>query len=194
MQRKQKNDTGFNILACDPSMRGWGYAVLCGKRIKTTGIIKTVPKHKKTQIRKGDDDIRRITEINDILIPVIKKYNIKYIVSELPHGSQSASAASMLGMAKGIMHTLAKSFDIGIDWYSEGDCKKQLLGKLSATKMETMEAIDLIYDVPTTKGKKYDADGNIIALWSGVGYIDEAVADALSVHNVAWEQSSIHLF
>jgi len=178
MQRKQKNDTGFNILACDPSLRGWGYAVLCGKRIKVVGCIKTVPKHKKTQIRKGDDDIRRIDEINNVLIMVIVKYNIRYIVSELPHGSQSASAASALGISKGIMASLAAACKIGIDWYSEGDCKKVLLGKLSGEKEETVKAIDRLYEVP----------------WTGVGYKDEAIADALAVHNAAWKSSSIHLF
>jgi hypothetical protein len=48
------------------------------------------------------------------------------------------------------------------------------LGRISATKQETVDAIKEIYDVP----------------WTGKKYKDEAVADALAVHYVATKQSS----
>lgn len=186
MERTKNKMGGFNVLACDPSITAWGWAVLTNSSyILDSGCIKTESNHKKLRIRKGDDTISRITLIVESLISVIKTYNIKYIVAELPHGSQSAVAADAIGIVKGIMQTIAVSFDIGIEWYSEGDSKKALLGKLSATKMETMVAIDKKYKVPITKGIKKTNRGTVLALWSGVAYIDEAVADSLSIHYTA---------
>ena len=177
---------GFNVLACDPSLTAWGWAVLTeSSKILYMGCIKTASNHKKLRIRKGDDTISRITEITETILSVIRTYKIKYIVSELPHGSQSSAAADAIGIVKGIMQSIAICNDIGIEWYSEGDSKLALLKKCSGEKIETMMAIDKHYDVPTTKGTKKNAKGQIVALWTGISYIDEAVADSLSIHYTA---------
>jgi len=167
----------FIVLANDPSVCAWGYAVLNGKgEILATGCIKTVGGGKKMRIRKGDDTIRRISEIDERLKQVIEEYHVTYMISELPHGSQNASAAVMQGSVSGIAQTISVFTGIGIEWYSEGDSKKCLLGKISAEKVETINAISKLYgDKWRTKTK----------------YINEAVADALSIHYVASKQSSI---
>jgi Holliday junction resolvasome RuvABC endonuclease subunit len=164
------------ILTNDPSMTAWGWVALDWKgNIIEKGCIKTsgVPK-KKRRIRKGDDTVRRVNEINQELLKVIKQYKVDYILSELPHGSQNASAAVMIGIVTGIMQTLSDSLEIGIEWYSEGDAKKCVLGRQSATKGDMIEAINKLYDVH----------------WTEVGYKDEAIADALAIHYVATKQSS----
>lgn len=190
---KNKADkNGFNVLAVDPSITAYGWAILSSdSRILDSGCIKTASNHKKLRIRKGDDSISRITEISEVLISAIKTYNIKYIVAELPHGSQSAVAADAIGIVKGITQAIAVCLNIGIEWYSEGDSKKALLGKLSGSKMETMYAIDKLYKVPITKGIKVGPKGSVVALWSGIAYIDEAVADSLSIHYTASLVSSV---
>lgn len=165
----------FIVLANDPSICAWGYAVLNGRgSVLSFGCIKTAGGGKKMRIRKGDDTVRRIREINQVLLSVIKKYNVTYLISELPHGSQNASAAVMQGIVSGIMQTISDCLEIGVEWYSEGDSKKCLLGKISAEKKETIDAISKLYSLNWTKTK----------------YIDEAVADALSIHYVASKQSS----
>ena len=164
------------ILALDPSMTGFGWVVLNKEgKIYNQGCIKTEPSHKKLGIRKGDDRVRRIMEINTELISIIKKYGIKLIVSEQPHGSQSAVAAVMIGIVAGIVQTLADSFKIAVEYYFGGDCKHNLLGVRSAGKGATIEAI----------GKKYDIT------FTGTKYKDEAVADAMAVFDIAAAQSSI---
>ncbi|MGV9142118.1 MAG: hypothetical protein ACOC1X_04195, partial [Promethearchaeota archaeon] len=86
------------ILANDPSTRGWGWVVISTDgKVLDAGCIKTEAENKKRRIRKGDDDIRRVSEINSVLQDVFYKYDIIYIVSELPHGSQSASSMKMVG-------------------------------------------------------------------------------------------------
>ena len=119
-----------------------------------------------------------ISEINHVLKKIIEGYNVNYIISELPHGSQNASAARMIGMVAGICQTISDWTDIAIDWYSEGDAKKALLGKISATKKEIQTAVDAVYDVK----------------WTGIKYKDEAIADALAIHFVAMEQSAVLKF
>jgi len=164
------------ILTNDPSITGWGYAVLDSKdNILASDCIKTAPLHKKRRTRKGDDTVRRVSEINHRLLRVIRHYKVSYILTELPHGSQNASAAVMIGIVTGIVQTLSDALEIGVEWYSEMDAKKCLLGKNSATKKETIDAIDKVYDVK----------------WKGVKYKDEAVADALAVHYVACKQSNV---
>jgi Holliday junction resolvasome RuvABC endonuclease subunit len=165
-----------NILTNDPSMTAWGWAVVNAHgSVIACGCIKTAPEQKKRRIRKGDDTVRRASEIIQKLNSYIKHYQIKHILSELPHGSQNASAAVMIGMVTGIMQTLADVHNLGIEWYSEGDSKKALLGKLAATKDETIRAIHAKYDNWRT----------------GVKYMDEAIADALSIHYCAMQQSPV---
>ena len=164
------------ILAHDPSICAWGWAVLYADgTVLETGCIKTESSNKKLNIRKGDDRIRRVNEINQELLRIIDKYKIRWMVSEQPHGSQSAVAAVMIGICLGMLQTISDCKSIGLEWYSEGDCKKTLLGKRSAVKGETIAAVHNIFDVK----------------WTGIKYIDEAVADAISVFYCAKKTSSV---
>lgn len=166
----------YTVMAHDPSITAWGWAIVdAEKNLIDSGCIKTEPNHKKQRIRKGDDSVRRIVEIGTLLNEKIKQHNVRYMVSELPHGSQSAVAAIMIGAVTGLLVGLATPAQIPIDWFSEADAKKALLQKTSATKQETIDAIGRLMPIN----------------WSGIKYIDEAVADALAVFHVATKQSPI---
>lgn len=167
------------ILTNDPSITAWGWAIVTPNNvILEAGCIKTAPEHKKKRIRKGDDTVRRVHEVNKVLISLVDRYNVRLILSELPHGSQNASAAVMIGIVTGIVQMLADCYDTPIEWYSEGDSKVATLGKRAATKKEMIVAIDKLYTVPFTR----------------IGYKDEAIADALSVYNCASQNSQILKF
>lgn len=162
------------ILANDPSIGGWGFAIIDFQgNVLHANCIKTKKESKKLRMRQGDDRVRRIQEINTVLKTVIRKYNVQYILGELPHGSQSASSAIMLGICPGILQTISDFENLPIEWYSEGDAKKALCGKISLSKTETIAHIKKIYNVQ----------------FSGVKYKDEAIADALAIHNVAMQKS-----
>lgn len=164
----------MRIFTNDPSFTAWGWAVVEGNKIIACGCIKTESEHKKRRIRKGDDTTRRITEINLQLLKIMKTHKVDFLLAELPHGSQNASAAQMIGAVVGILCSMSVCLDIGIEWFSEMDAKKNLFNKKSATKQETIDAIDALYDVP----------------WFNTKYKDEAVADALAIHAVALTQCS----
>lgn len=169
------NNSTFNILANDPSFTAWGWVVLNHKgQILKQGCIKTKTEGKKRRIRKGDETVQRTGEINKVLLDVIKEYKISYIVTELVHGSQNAAGAIMIGITIGILRTISDTLNIGIEWYGENDAKKCALGRISSTKQEMIDAMDKIYNVN----------------WFGVKYKDEAIADALAIHNVAMHESS----
>jgi len=172
MERKYKKKH-FTVLAFDPSARGFGWSIIQGTKVLVCGCIKTEPKNKKLRIRKGDDDIRRISEINFELREIIDEHKIKFIVSELPHGSQNAAAAKLLAMVSSQVQTIADILRIGIEWYSEADAKRIVLRKQTATKQEMINAIDKLYTVP----------------WKGIKYKDEAIADSIAIYHVAREQS-----
>jgi Holliday junction resolvasome RuvABC endonuclease subunit len=175
MERTNHKNQGFNILCLDPSLSAFGWVVIKETWVEDRGCIKTVPAKKKSRIRKGDDRCRRITEINTELLRVIRQYKISYIISEQPHGSQSAVAATALGILIGLIQTLADTLDIGLEWYNEADSKKCALGKVSATKEEMVVAMNKLYVVD----------------WFHVGYKDEAVADALAIYHVASKNSAV---
>jgi len=165
------------ILTNDPSLTAWGYTVIDAfGKIYTSGCIKTAPEQKKRRIRKSDDTQRRASEIIRKLLSLIRQYNVQFILSESPHGSQNASAAVMIGLVVGITQTMAECLDIPIEYYSEGDAKKCALGKLSAAKNEMIDAMTAIFGDRWVTGTKY---------------IDEAVADSLGVFHVASEESVI---
>ena len=162
------------ILTNDPSMTAWGWAVVdFQNNVIKTGCIKTEKSGKKLRIRVADDDANRISEVNKILLEIIKRYNVTYILTELQHGSQNAIAAKWVGATTAIIVTIANTLNIGMESYSENDSKKCLLGKKSATKKETIDAISKLYDVP----------------WLNIAFRDEAVADALSIHYCASKNS-----
>lgn len=164
------------ILVNDPSMTAWGWAIVDAEGcVKERGCIKTQPQARVKRIRKSDDRVQRAHEISSALLELIRSNNIRLILAELPHGSQNAQAAIMLGIVAGILQAMADATGVPIEWYSEGDAKKALLNKRSATKEETIDKIAELYDVELF----------------GVKYKDEAVADAMAVFHVAKRDSQL---
>lgn len=171
----------FNTLCIDPSIREFGIAIVSNYNIDNkpkvlyTCCIKTESNIKKLRVRAGDDRIRRLNEIGAEINELITLYKVSYVVSEQPHGSQSASAAITLGMVTGLVQGIQNFGGIPVEWYSEADSKKALLGKSSATKLEIIKAIKKKYDIA----------------WPATKYKQEAIADALAIHNVALRNSHV---
>lgn len=174
-RRRAVQPKGNTILACDPSLTAWGWAIINwdGSVVKT-GCIKTEPLHKKNRIRVGDDFARRLKEIDHVLINAVKKYKVNYMLCELPHGSQNASAAKMVGAVPGVMETIAMCFGIGLEWYSEADGKKAVLPEGKGDKQDMVRAIKKMFPNVAFKDVKYH---------------DEAVADSLAIYHVGRTQS-----
>jgi Holliday junction resolvasome RuvABC endonuclease subunit len=116
-------------MAHDPSLTAWGWVVINQfQKVVAYGAIKTEPSDKKLKLRKGDDRMRRISEINEQLKRAMTKHDVRYMLAELPHGSQSASAAVMVGVTSGIIQTISVWSGIAVEWYSEHEAKKSVCG------------------------------------------------------------------
>lgn len=163
----------LSIMTHDPSMTAWGWAIVQQNTVIACGCIKTAPENKVKRIRKSDDTIRRVHDMNAWLLKIIEDYEVAYMVAEAPHGSQNAQAATMIGMVTAMIQTIADCKDIPVEWYSEAESKKCVLGKRSATKKEMIDAITKLYPVP----------------WKKVKYADEAIADAIAVYHTAIDLS-----
>lgn len=179
MKRTKRVKYNFPVLALDPSLTAFGWAIVDDWKIIESGCIKTQPSPKVHKIRKGDDSIRRIQELLNVFQTLFENYPIKYIVSEQPHGSQSASAATSLGMMLSLVESMSKWNNIAVEWYSEQESKRCILYKNEATKAEMIKA------VRATKYTNWFREGN------GKKAINEAVADALAVHYVATKNSFV---
>lgn len=179
MERRSKEQivVSEHIMVNDPSITAWGWIIVNKVGgIVEAGAIKTAPSSKKLNTRKGDDRVRRVTEINVALLALVKKYNVSLLISELPHGSQSAVAAVMIGMVSGMMQTIGDCLNIPVEWYSEGDAKMATCGKRSVEKDEMVEVIKSLYQgVP----------------WKGTKWQDQAIADSIAVYHVAKQQSQM---
>ncbi len=116
-----------------------------------------------------------MSEINTELLGIINNWGVNYIISELPHGSQSASAAVMIGICTGVMQTIADALKLGIEWYSEADAKKAIINRRSASKQDIINAITDTYKVP----------------WASAKFKNEAIADAMAVYHCARQQSPV---
>jgi Holliday junction resolvasome RuvABC endonuclease subunit len=161
------------ILACDPSFTAWGWVVMQNHIRIDSGCIKTTKESKKRRIREGDDKVRRVTEIVSVLLDLIEKYDIQFIVTELPHGSQNAAGAVMIGVVIGIFQTIVQSMGVPVEWYSENDAKKALVGRNSVSKAEVIAAVEETFEDKLV----------------GPKYVREAVADAMAIYNAAQKNS-----
>ena len=167
------------ILANDPSMTAWGWVVLSLEgEVLDQGCFKTEPAGKKARVRAGDDRIRRINEINSVFSSLLKKYDIQYMCAELPHGSQNARGAVMIGLVVGLLQTLATFCNIPIEWFSEDDAKKSIAGSRKVSKDDMVKLIEDNFDINLDDAK-----------WKVQG-----IADAMAVYHVALRQSNILKF
>jgi len=167
------------ILSNDPSLTAWGWSVYdtISKRIISYGVFKTAPSPKKLKIRKGDDRVRRVQELSENLLKVIKEYRVDYIISELPHGSQSAVAAVMIGLCIGVLQSLSTSLSIPIEWYYEMDCKSMIFGRRDVSKEQVMSKMYTEFALPISPPKTMVEK--------------EAVADSLSILYTAMRCSEV---
>ena len=167
------DSTKPKILACDPSFTAWGWVVFQNHTRIDSGCIKTEPEAKKRRIHQADDVTRRASEIIVSLMEIIGEHEVEFIVSEQPHGSQNAKAAVMIGIVTGILQAFSDLWNIPIEWYPERDSKKALLGRISASKAEVIAEVEKVF-----KDRL-----------SGPKYVQEAIADAMAIYNVAHQHS-----
>lgn len=157
------------ITGTDPSFRNWGTAhakILDGKlEIASLGLQQTAKN--KTIKRRSHDDIESSRSLFNFFQESISKADV--LITELPSGSQSASAAKAYGVCIGIL----SSCSIPLIGVSPLEVKLCSVGDPKATKREMIEWATGLY--PHLNWKTYKRKGEI--QYSG---LNEHMADAIS--------------
>lgn len=162
------------LLSLDPSKTCTGYVVYDPdeNKIVDSGTYAIEPeKHK----RKTDQYVEEAGLYTNFLLDLFLKWGFNYIITEYPHGSQSATASRALSMVNSIISAFSHLilFKAPIT-YLESDAKIGYFDRSQVSKEETREAMHKEYPdyKPAKRGSKV------------VKYKDEAISDALLIlHN-----------
>lgn len=144
------------LLACDPGYGNYGCSVIDQYgTVIDVGTIQTA-KAKKKLLRTADDDVQRITYITEQLSKVIRHYDVKGVLSELPpSGGQSSVAVKGLAMAVALSTALFSAHNLPVEWATPEEVKKALTGKKNASKEDMMLAVCKKYGWPITEKPVY---------------------------------------
>lgn len=138
----------INILACDTGLGNFGWALcalsLCGDDLVIDpleiGVITTAASGKKHKVLSVEDTARRVNEIVDALVPIVRN-DARVVCLEglsLPHNTGSAYK---MGAAWGAMVALAHSHRLPVLQASPQAVKKAMCGKMTASKDEMIAAV-----------------------------------------------------
>lgn len=127
----------IKVMGVDPSLRNWGMAianvdVVSGEIDIVNLILIETEKEKSKQVRKSSDDLRRANELHAVYSETIKAHDVRLVMSEIPHGAQSARASWGLGIALGIL----ASTPVPVIQVSALNVKNLAVGDKTASKVE----------------------------------------------------------
>lgn len=134
------------ILSLDPSLTNTGWIVF--GYFKTTdkwkevekGVIRTSSEAKKKNIRKTDDNFRRLKHITEELCDVCERHpEIKILVFEMAVGAVSATASNALAQSKTIVACMSVFYNIPAFHFLPNEIKKVAF-KSGATKNDMISA------------------------------------------------------
>lgn len=135
-----KTPRTITVLAIDPSMSNFGLVLaqldpLTGQivGVPLLRLVATKPSANKKTVRKSSDDLRRAREIHEGLRDWVAKADL--VCSEMPLGSQNASAMKSVGMCLGILGSITKPL---IQVMPE-EVKLASVGTKTASKAEMIE-------------------------------------------------------
>ncbi len=129
------------LLACDVAFGNLGWVVLDAGKPIASGVIVT-EKTKRKNVLVSNDYYNRSSKIATELEEVIKTYDVKGLLGELPSGgAKSSRAAIQMNMATGIVASVCTLKKLPAEFCTPNDVKKITIGKLNATKQEIMDLI-----------------------------------------------------
>ena len=140
----------LTVLGLDPAMRnfGWALAEIAPKgavRVIDCGVVRTKPEHKKRNTLVANDNMRCVQMITKKLLAIVDSNKrsdpIVAICAESPAGSQSARSANQLGLAWGIVGTLAACVGLPVFNETAMGVKAAMTGDKTASKARIQEAV-----------------------------------------------------
>lgn len=161
----------IRITGMDPAFRNWGSVqadYLNGSLSLRSLELMSTKKSLDKKIKRSVDDLNSARILYDFYQSELLETDI--LITELPTGSQSATAAKAYGVAIGILSTTSVPY-VGV---SPMDVKLNSVGHKNASKDEMIDwAIDLY---PDLNWKTYKRNGKIL-----YSKANEHLADAIAV-------------
>lgn len=167
----------MNILTTDPSLAEFGLAII--DRNDGNAIHGECIKTKKQGDSVTTDRARRFEKIAQRLNEVITEYNINKWVSEIPHGSQSASSAWALGGVCGVCASTSTHLKLNIEWISQFKIKQELFDTRSVEKEKMVTEMKNRYNTDVFGEFKYEqqAISDSLGVWEAYQSINNSDTD-----------------
>lgn len=121
------------ILALDPAQNNTGYAVFGEDKVLSTGTIRL-----KTDLEGVEKAKYLQIEFARQLMDIVRREQPDVVVSEFPHGSQSAAAMRGLASVSGVITGICLYAKIDLGFYTEYEVKKTLFGRAKGVSKEEM--------------------------------------------------------
>lgn len=163
----------LNILGMDPSFRNWGYVTGSYDVVNEALVLDelelmTTERGKEKNILVTEDDFNCSKLLHRKMVSKADGMNV--IFSEIPSGSQSASAARKLGIVTGIM----SSTNVPLISLTPTQVKMASVGKRTASKSEMIDWAVETY--PELNWLKRKSKGELVLVKK-----NEHLADAVAV-------------
>jgi Holliday junction resolvasome RuvABC endonuclease subunit len=130
----------IKLIGLDPALRNIGIAV--GEYYLRNDVVRmqeikllTSENDKSKLVRRNSDDLRRARELNDGVQKMIAQHECKFLIAEVPTGTQSARGA----MSNGIMIGLLAASSIPVIEVLPHEVKFAAVGHKFAAKQEMIE-------------------------------------------------------
>lgn len=129
------------VLAVDVGFVATGWAVLAAGRIISVGCIRTDGSDRKRGVRASDSDAERTACIARQLDRVIRGFQIRGVIAELPTaGAKGARAIACMARASAIVATVVELHGLPAEFVTPMDVKK-VTGTATASKDEVEAAV-----------------------------------------------------
>lgn len=176
-KRSKAFDKMIPVLGMDPSFRNWAYAYAYvdphdNNEIHVVRVdTLTTTRSKSKQVRRNSDDLRSAQELHQGLHGAIEEWNPLTVISEIPSGSQSATASRGLGIAVGVLGSMNQT----LIQVMPQEVKLAFIGSKTASKRDIIERATTLYPDAgwkkhggrVTNDQEHAADA-IAALYAGV--------------------------
>jgi len=183
----------ITLLGLDMTLRNTGWCIHEQRQGMwyplIAGVVRTKNEQKKRRTYAMEENMRACTEVWDKLQEIVDDYQPIGAICERLEGTQNSKAARTFGLAEGALAAIVKQNELPIFTVGAKDCKKDLTGDKSASKVKIVRAIEKLYPEFCTK---YFPKGDAIMGDHGTyAAVTEHIADAMSVVRFGIKQPNI---
>jgi crossover junction endodeoxyribonuclease RuvC len=136
------------LIGIDPGFSSLGLAEVTllpnEEIVRRVAVVRTAKSEKKRGVRVSDDNIRRISELAEAVVPWLSS-GVIAICAESQSWPRNSSSSGKVGMAWGVVGALAQQRGIPILQATPMEIKRAMTGSGTATKRAVQAALEARY-------------------------------------------------